>query len=182
MHYCPQYFKLVYETGMRVRAGLVTNIYRKSLVLSSSERGTRASGDIVNLVSVDTVKLQDLCTYGLIAFSGPFQITLAFVSLYNLLGWSAFVGVGIMALSLPLNTMVARFLKGLQQRQMKNRDMRTRLMTELLGNIKSIKLYGWEPAFIGRILKVRNDQELKLLKKIGIVVVRQALSYWLHWC
>ena len=87
-----------------------------------------------------------------------------------------------MALSLPLNTMVARFLKGLQQRQMKNRDMRTRLMTELLGNIKSIKLYGWEPAFIGRILKVRNDQELKLLKKIGIVVVRQALSYWLHWC
>ncbi|KIJ55549.1 hypothetical protein M422DRAFT_199806 [Sphaerobolus stellatus SS14] len=165
-----QYFQRVYETGMRVRAGLVTSIYRKALVLSGDERAARASGDIVNIMSVDTVKLQDLCTYGLVVFSGPYQITLAFVSLYNLLGWPAFVGVAIMALSLPLNTTVARYLKRLQQQQMKNRDQRTRLMTELLNNIKSIKLYGWEPAFTQRILKVRNDQELRLLRKLGITI------------
>jgi ATP-binding cassette subfamily C (CFTR/MRP) protein 1 len=60
---------------MRVRAGLVTAIYKKSLILSSDERGNRASGDIVNLMSVDASRLQDLCTYGLIAISGPFQVT-----------------------------------------------------------------------------------------------------------
>ena len=59
---------------MRVRAGLITAIYKKSLVLSSDERGSRASGDIVNLMSVDASRLQDLCTYGLIAISGPFQV------------------------------------------------------------------------------------------------------------
>lgn len=64
------------------------------------------------------------------------QITLAFISLYNLLGWSAFVGVAIMIISIPLNTMVARFLKKLQETQMKNRDKRTRLMSELLANIR----------------------------------------------
>lgn len=104
---------------MRVRAGLVTAIYSKALVLSNDER-TRSSGDIVNLMSVDATRLQDLCTYGLISISGPIQvkatlqnrlftnsigkITLAFISLYNLLGWSAFVGVGIMIISIPLNT------------------------------------------------------------------------------
>ncbi|KAG6375249.1 ABC transporter type 1, transmembrane domain-containing protein [Boletus reticuloceps] len=164
-----QYFQLCFETGMRVRAGLVTAIYKKALVLSSDERG-RTTGDIVNLMSVDATRMQDLCTYGLIAISGPYQITLAFVSLYNLLGWSAFVGVAIMILSIPLNTFIARILKKMQEQQMKNRDTRTRLMSELLANIKSIKLYAWEYAFIRRVLHVRNDLELRMLRKIGIVM------------
>ncbi|KAF8436032.1 hypothetical protein L210DRAFT_3632182 [Boletus edulis BED1] len=163
-----QYFQLCFETGMRVRAGLVTAIYKKTLVLSSDERG-RATGDIVNLMSTDATRMQDLCTYGLIAISGPYQITLAFVSLYNLLGWSAFVGVAIMIFSIPLNTFIARILKTMQEQQMKNRDTRTRLMSELLANIKSIKLYAWEYAFIRRVLHVRNDLELRMLRKIGIV-------------
>lgn len=173
---------------MRVRAGLVANVYRKALVLSSQERGERASGEIVNLMSVDTVKLQEFCTYGLILISGPYQIALAFISLYNLLGWPAFVGVAIMAGSLPVSTIIAKYLKKLQRQQMKNRDQRTRMMTELLANIKrwlkrhwlrglianivySIKLYGWELAFKRRILQVRNDRELKLLLLIGLTSV-----------
>ncbi|KAG8218162.1 P-loop containing nucleoside triphosphate hydrolase protein [Butyriboletus roseoflavus] len=162
-----QYFQICFETGMRVRAGLVTAIYQKALVLSSGERG-RATGDIVNLMSVDATRMQDLCTYGLIAISGPYQITLAFVSLYSLLGWSAFVGVAIMIFSIPLNTFIAGILKKMHQQQMKNRDKRTTLMSELLANIKSIKLYAWEYAFIRRVLYVRNDLELKMLRKIGI--------------
>lgn len=110
---------------MRVRSGLVTLIYKKALVMSSEERGRRPTGDVVNLGSVDAMRLQDLCTYGLIALSGPFQITLAFISLYNLLGWSAFVGVGIMVVSIPVNTAIARYTKRLQERQMKKTDKRT---------------------------------------------------------
>ncbi|KAF8595618.1 metal resistance protein YCF1 [Ceratobasidium sp. AG-I] len=161
-----QYFQICFVTGMRVRAGLVTAIYNKALVQASDSQGAR--GDVVNLMSVDATRLQDLCTYGLIAFSGPLQIVLAFVSLYNLLGWPAFVGVAIMVVSLPLNTFIARVLKKMQGEQMKNRDKRTRLMSELLNNIKSIKLYAWEDSFIRKILTVRNEQELKMLKKIGV--------------
>ena len=60
---------------MRVRSGLVTIIYKKALILSNDER-SRASGDIVNLMSVDATRLQDWCAYGLIALSGPFQVSL----------------------------------------------------------------------------------------------------------
>ena len=58
---------------MRIRAGLVSVIYQKALVLSNDGRGS-ASGDIVNLMSVDSTRLQDFCAYGLIAISGPFQV------------------------------------------------------------------------------------------------------------
>lgn len=68
-----KYFQRCFETGMRVRSGLITAIYQKALVLSNDGRSS-ASGDIVNLMSVDATRLQDLCTYGLIAISGPFQV------------------------------------------------------------------------------------------------------------
>jgi len=41
-----------------------------------------------------------------------------------------------MFISVPLNMVVAKALKGMQEKQMKNRDRRTRLMSELLANIK----------------------------------------------
>ncbi|KAJ7281673.1 multidrug resistance-associated ABC transporter [Mycena rebaudengoi] len=163
-----QYFQRTFETGMRVRAGLVTAIFSKSLILSNDER-SRSSGDIVNLMSVDAIRMQDLCTFGVIAISGPLQIALAFISLYNLLGWASFVGVAVMVLSIPLSTFIARVLKRMQEQQMKNRDQRTRLMSELLSNIKSIKLYAWESAFLQKIFAVRNDKELRMLRKIGLL-------------
>jgi ATP-binding cassette, subfamily C (CFTR/MRP), member 1 len=35
----------------------------------------------------------------------------------------------------------------------------------------SIKLYAWEHAFLRRVLFVRNEEELKMLRKIGICTV-----------
>ena len=60
---------------MRVKGGLVTLIYRKSLVLSNGEKSGRTTGDIVNLQSVDAVRIADLAQYGHIAWSGPFQVS-----------------------------------------------------------------------------------------------------------
>ena len=163
------YFQRCFTTGMRVRAGLVSAIFKKSLRLSNEDRGGRATGDIVNLMSVDATRLQDLCTYGHIAWSAVFQMVLAFVSLYNLLGWPSFVGVAIMVVSIPINTALARYMRSLAEQTMKVKDKRTRLMNEILTNIKSIKLFAWEEAFTAKLFQVRNNEELKLLKKSGVV-------------
>ena len=52
---------------------------------------------------------------------------------------------------------------------MKTKDVRTRVMNEVLNNIKSIKLYGWEKAFSAKVHDARNNKELRMLRKIGIV-------------
>jgi ATP-binding cassette subfamily C (CFTR/MRP) protein 1 len=61
---------------MRVRAGVVTIIYKKSLVLANNEY-SHASGDIVNLMSVDVTRLQDFITRGIMMISGPFKVKLS---------------------------------------------------------------------------------------------------------
>jgi len=58
-------------------------------------------------------------------------------------------------------------MKRLQITQMKNKDARTRLMTEILNNMKSIKLYAWNKAFMSKLNHIRNDLELNTLRKIG---------------
>ena len=80
------------------------------------------------------------------------------------------MGVAVMVVSLPANTLIARFNKRYQRRLMKIKDTRTRTMNEILNNIKSIKLYGWEKAFANKIYDIRNNQELKMLRRIGIVM------------
>jgi ABC-type transport system involved in cytochrome bd biosynthesis fused ATPase/permease subunit len=78
-----------------------------------------------------------------------------------------FAGVGAMIFMIPINGVVARLMKTLQKRQMKNKDSRTRLIAEIINNMKSIKLYAWGSAFMNKLNYVRNEQELKTLRKIG---------------
>ena len=68
-----------------------------------------------------------------------------------------------------MNTAIARYMKKLSERQMKVKDRRTRLMNEILQNIKTIKLFAWEDAFAKKLHQVRNVEELKLLRITGSV-------------
>ena len=162
-----QYFQRAFETGMRVKSSLTAMIYSKSMRLSNEGRASKSTGDIVNYMAVDTQRLQDLTQYGQMLWSAPFQIVLCMLSLYQLLGISMLAGVAAMILMIPINGVIAKIMKNLQKKQMKNKDARTRLITEILNNIKSIKLYAWSKAFMTKLNFVRNEQELKTLRKIG---------------
>ncbi|KAI5790168.1 P-loop containing nucleoside triphosphate hydrolase protein [Geopyxis carbonaria] len=163
-----QYFQHAFETGMRIKSSLTAAIYRKSIRLSNEGREAKSTGDIVNLQAVDTQRLQDITQYGQQVWSAPFQITLCMISLYQLLGPSMFAGVGAMLIMIPVNGIIASLMKKLQKRQMKNKDARTRLITEILNNMKAIKLYGWGVPYKQKLDQVRNNQELATLKKIGV--------------
>lgn len=77
------------------------------------------------------------------------------------------VGVAVMIASMPLTAAIARYQTKLQRQQMKNKDQRTSIMSEILNNIRSIKLYAWENSFAQRLFDVRNNKELAMLKKMG---------------
>jgi ATP-binding cassette, subfamily C (CFTR/MRP), member 1 len=162
-----QYFQISFVTGLRIKGGLASAIYKKSLKLSNEGRASKSTGDIVNFMSVDAQRLQDLTQFGHQLWSAPFQIIICMVSLYQLVGWSMLAGVGVMLVMIPLNGWISRVMRNLQKKQMKNKDARSRLINEIIQNMKSIKLYAWGSAFMNKLNYVRNEQELKNLRKIG---------------
>jgi len=163
-----QYIEKIMDMGIKVKSSLNTFIYQKSLVLSIEARQEMTTGDIVNLMSVDTQRLQTLCNNLQIIWSGPVQIVLCLVSLYKLMGNSMWMGLLVLLFTIPMNTVISRALKTLQHRQMKVKDERTSLISEILSNISSLKLYAWENPYRERLMEVRNDKELKNLQEIGV--------------
>ncbi|KAG2178766.1 hypothetical protein INT43_001612 [Umbelopsis isabellina] len=172
-----QYFQLCFATGMRIRAALVTAIYKKTMVLSNASRQASTVGEIVNHMSVDAQRLMDLCTYFHIVWSGPFQIALALYFLWQTMGPSTWAGVGVLILAIPLNTYLAKKMRTYQKKQMGNKDARVKFMNEILNGIRVIKLYAWEKSFLKRITYIRNDLELAMLKRIGILNAVQNFTW-----
>ncbi|KAF9380569.1 hypothetical protein CPB97_008267 [Podila verticillata] len=172
-----QYFHLCFRTGMHIRAGLVTAIYQKSLRLSNSARQEFTVGEIVNHMSIDAQRVQDLVTYLHVVWSGIFQIAIALYLLYDTMGWAIFAGVAVMICTIPLNARLSIFMKNFQQQQMKNKDTRIKLMNEILNGIRVIKLYAWEGTFLQKVLTVRNDHELATMKKIGYLSAVQSFTW-----
>jgi len=103
-----QYFQRAFETGMRVKSALTAAIYTKSMKLSNEGRASKSTGDIVNLMAVDTMRLQDLTQYGQQLWSAPLQICLCMVSLYQLVGLSMLAGIGMMIIMVPINGLIAK--------------------------------------------------------------------------
>jgi ATP-binding cassette, subfamily C (CFTR/MRP), member 1 len=168
-----QSFQRLARVGIKLKSSLVCAIYNKSLKLSSDVRVSKATGNVVNLMAVDCQRLQDATSYSQHLWSAPLQIVLCMVSLYDLLGYSMFVGVTVMLFTIPISARITRIMKGLQKQQMKNKDERSRLIAEVIANIKSIKLLAWGSAFAERIRDIRNNHELATQRKIGAL---QAIS------
>ncbi|THC93377.1 hypothetical protein EYZ11_007134 [Aspergillus tanneri] len=170
-----QHFQRAFDTGMRVKSSLTAIIYTKALKLSTEGRSSKTTGDIVNHMAVDQQRISDLASSGAQLISGPFQIILCLISLYQLIGPSMFAGVGVMLIMIPLNSAITRSMKRLQVTQMQTKDARTRLMIGIINNMKSIKLYAWGSAFMAKLNHIRNDLELKNLRKFGVM---QAFAYF----
>jgi len=179
-----QYFHRCYRTGMRLNAACTCLIYSKSLKLAGPGRAAdtstdghqqRTSGEIVNLMSVDSQRVQDTMTYLHTIWSGPYQITITLIFLANVVGWATLAGLAVMLLQIPLLGIVSRRSKMAQRTLMKAKDERIKVTNEVFSAIRLLKMYGWEDSFQNRI-DTNREAELKQLKKYQILnIVSSAL-------
>lgn len=163
-----QFFITIFEAGLGIRGSIASLVYQKAFKLSFASRAGYTTGDILNLLSVDVLRLQRFFENSQSIIGAPIQIATVLISLYFLLGKAIIGGLLVMIIMIPINSYLTKKLKWLTKTQMKYKDARIKTITEILSSIKSIKLYAWEKAMLEKLDHVRNDLELKNLKKIGI--------------
>ena len=83
---------------MHARVSVITAVYRKSLRLSMSAKQADTVGNCLNLMAVDARRLNDWLPYLHNMWSSPLQIVICTVILYQIVGPSCFVGLGVRAL------------------------------------------------------------------------------------
>lgn len=173
-----QYYHCIFVTALRLRTGIIGVIYRKALVITNSVKRESTVGEMVNLMSVDAQRFMDVSPFLNLLWSAPLQVILAIYFLWQILGPSVLAGVALMVLLIPLNGGVAMKMRAFQVEQMKFKDSRIKLMSEILGGIKVLKLYAWEPSFLKQVEDIRQN-ELQLLRKSAYL---QALSNFIWVC
>jgi ABC-type multidrug transport system fused ATPase/permease subunit len=122
-------------------------------------------GKINNLVTTDLGNIVDGRDFLIMVIYLPLQTILCTIFLYEVLGWSAFVGLATMVVLFPLPGYIATKVRKVQVQRMKMTDARVQDVTEAVNVLRMIKLFGWELRMSERI-RERRDEELGWLWKL----------------
>lgn len=104
------YFTITMQTGLKVRTAVSALMYEKALRLSGKARQTFSQGQIVNLMSTDSGRLDLATSYVHYIWSGPFQIVVILIFLFYMLNWTAFVGFAFLVIGIPLQSRITTSL------------------------------------------------------------------------
>ncbi|XP_054163879.1 multidrug resistance-associated protein 1-like [Oppia nitens] len=157
-----QYEYRINAISMRIRSCVISTIYKKSLKLSSSGRKDFTTGEIVNLMSVDSQRIVEFVNMVNHLWSAPFQIILGLVLLWQQLGVATLAGIGLMLVLVPFNAYITTKMRFVQTSIMKEKDKRVKLMNEILNGIKVLKLYAWETSFRDLVMNFRKKECIAL--------------------
>lgn len=152
------------QLGVRVRSALVAIIYEKGLALSSQSRQSSSSGELINVVNLDAECVGNFNWSMHELWLLPVQITLAMVILYSTLGLAAFAALAATVLTMLVNIPLGRIEQNYQEKTMNAKDARMSAMSEILQNMRILKLQGWELIFLSKIKELRTV-EMNWIKK-----------------
>ncbi|CAK9166892.1 unnamed protein product [Ilex paraguariensis] len=141
------FFKLQ-QAGFRARAALVAMIYNKGLTISCQSKQRHTSGEIINFMTVDAERIGDFSWYIHDSWMVLLQVGLALAILYKNLGLASlatFVAtVIVMLANVPLGKLQEKF----QEKLMASKDKRMKSTSEILRNMRILKLQGWLRRFV----------------------------------
>ncbi|KAJ3774339.1 hypothetical protein FB446DRAFT_729352 [Lentinula raphanica] len=140
-----------------------------------SDSSKNLVGKLNNLVSTDLQNIVDAKDFIRIIALVPIQIVLCIWFLYNILGWSALVGLGVIIVTFPVPGLLARFIQQAQRARMRRTDARVQVVTEIMDVLRMIKMFGWEQKMKDRISSKR-EEELSFIKRLRLLGMMTAIS------
>ncbi|PRQ51285.1 putative xenobiotic-transporting ATPase [Rosa chinensis] len=164
--------------GMRIRSALMVAVYRKQLKLSSLGRTRHSAGKIVNYIAVDAYRMGEFLWWFHSMWSLSLQLLLCIVVLYVVVGVGALPGLIPLIICGLLNVPFAKVLQKRQSQIMVAQDERLRATSEILNNIKIIKLQSWEEKFKNSIDSLR-EREFKPLAEAQVHKAYGTVLFWM---
>ncbi|XP_006879633.1 PREDICTED: multidrug resistance-associated protein 4 [Elephantulus edwardii] len=158
------YFYHVQCAGMRLRVAMCHMIYQKALRLSNTAMGKTTTGQIVNLLSNDVNKFDQVTIFLHFLWAGPLQAVAVTALLWMEIGISCLAGMAVLIILLPLQSCFGKLFSSLRSKTATFTDVRIRTMNEVITGIQIIKMYAWEKSFADLITSLRRKEVAKVLR------------------
>ncbi|KAL5799101.1 hypothetical protein ACOSQ2_003921 [Xanthoceras sorbifolium] len=144
------------QLGLRLRAALISQIYRKGLLLSCQSRQSHTSGEIINLMSVDIQRITDFIWFLNALWMLPIQISLTIFILRINLGLGSLAALAATFIVMSCNIPITRIQKRYQSKIMSAKDDRMKATSEVLRNMKTLKLQAWDSKYLHKLENLRK--------------------------
>ncbi|XP_028693047.2 ATP-binding cassette sub-family C member 4 isoform X4 [Macaca mulatta] len=158
------YFYHVQCAGMRLRIAMCHMIYRKALRLSNMAMGKTTTGQIVNLLSNDVNKFDQVTVFLHFLWAGPLQAIAVTALLWMEIGISCLAGMAVLIILLPFQSCFGKLFSSLRSKTATFTDARIRTMNEVITGIRIIKMYAWEKSFSDLVTNLRKKEISKILR------------------
>ncbi|TKY64384.1 ABC transporter C family member 8 [Spatholobus suberectus] len=164
------------RSGMRMRSALMVAVYEKLLKLSSLGRRRHSTGEIVNYIAVDAYRMGEFLWWFHTGWSLALQIFLVIAVLFWLVGLGALPGLVLLLIfGFVFNLPYKKKIKSCQSQVLISQDQQLRSTSEILNNIKLIKLQSWEDKFKSMVESLCASEfkwlaETQFAKAFGSVV------------
>ncbi|KAJ6461033.1 multidrug resistance-associated ABC transporter [Mycena sanguinolenta] len=148
--------QLVFEHALRIRV----NAGGPENGPETAKINTNLVGKINNLLSVDRENIGEARNVLFIVILVPIQVIGSVVFLYQVLGWSAFVGIGAMVALFPLPRYVTKMqsTEDVQKQALEKTDSRVQTVSETMTVLRMIKMFGWEKQVYEKISEKRAEE------------------------
>lgn len=158
----------VLHIGMKMRVACCTLIYRKVLRLSRTALGETTIGQAVNLLSNDVNRFDIALLQVHYLWIGPLETFIIAYLMYNEVELSAFVGIVILLLFIPLQGYLGKKSSQFRLKTALRTDERVRLTNEIITGIQAIKMYTWEKPFSQLIERARR-REISVIRAMSLI-------------
>ncbi|KAG0700067.1 ABC protein [Suillus ampliporus] len=160
-----QYFWRSMETGILVRAALITCIYERGVNLTGKARVKLDNAALVNHISTDVSRIDSCAQWFHASWTGPIQIILCLIILLTELGQSALAGFSLFLLVIPIQMQSMTIQNRVRSESMKWTDQRAKVLLEVLSAMRVVKYFSYEAPFLQRIFELRKN-ELRGIRRI----------------
>ncbi|XP_046836014.1 ATP-binding cassette sub-family C member 4 [Vespa crabro] len=151
------------EIGMRMRIACSSLVYKKILRLSQGTTENTTSGQIINLLSNDVSRFDQLFTLLHYIWIMPIQGALISFLIWESVGIASLAGVFLITIqTIPVQGYMSKWTANLRLKIAKRTDERVRLMSEIIRGIQVIKMYTWEKPFV-KLVSISRSHEIDIL-------------------
>jgi len=137
------------------------------------------NGRIINLMSVDTYRIDQASGFFHMIWTAPIAILITIALLIVNLTYSALSGLGLLIIVMPLLGRTVGYLFHWRAEINKVTDQRVSLTQEILQAVRFVKYFGWETSFLERIdvLRRKEIRSVQVLLSIrnGIMAVGMSM-------
>ncbi|XP_053212741.1 ATP-binding cassette sub-family C member 4-like isoform X2 [Panonychus citri] len=171
-----QLFLSTSRQGLRMRTALTALVYKKLLSMSRAASTKTDIGYMLNLISNDLSRFNDLMFSVIYIVLGPLIATAVLLYMIYLLGVASLGLVFVLLFLMPFQVLCGKYSDKFRGKTALISEKRIKSMEEMISSIKIIKMFTWEQSF-AEIVSIIRKKEMELIGKSALLKLLNIMAH-----